>query len=180
MIRTFPKIIEFFTFKLEWNTQIRILSGALAFSLSHQLPPVKSKKKVSKRCFICFSQRDCSGWCLVEMASFSLLVVDYHLHVPLLCFSPRDCSGWRLVEMAAFSLPVKDYLPWRRRRKSQNVVLYVPRKLVSLAAIHAGEVMKYAPSYCLKIYAQPLSRIRVGALCRISLLYSYILCMRTV
>ena len=29
MIRTFPKIIEFFTFKLEWNTQIRILSGAL-------------------------------------------------------------------------------------------------------------------------------------------------------
>ena len=30
MIRTFPKIIEFFTFKLEWNTQIRILSGALS------------------------------------------------------------------------------------------------------------------------------------------------------
>ena len=29
MIRTFPKIIEFFTFKLEWNTQIRIFSGAL-------------------------------------------------------------------------------------------------------------------------------------------------------
>ena len=32
MIRTFPKIIEFFTFKLEWNTQIRILSGALKVS----------------------------------------------------------------------------------------------------------------------------------------------------
>ena len=29
MIRTFPKIIGFLTFKLEWNTQIRILSVLL-------------------------------------------------------------------------------------------------------------------------------------------------------
>ena len=37
MIRTLPKIIEFFTFKLEWNTQIRILSGALELLLEHIL-----------------------------------------------------------------------------------------------------------------------------------------------